>query len=76
MVAALGVTGDRRVILPLVEVLEDDEAYTEDVRATAAFGLGIVADKEKLSWRSRYSAGVNYTSAPPTLRGGGILNFL
>jgi HEAT repeat protein len=75
IVAALGVTGDRRVIDPLVAVLLDDDRYTEAVRATAAFGLGIVADKDLLPWRARYSAGVNYTSAPPTLLGAGILDY-
>jgi HEAT repeat protein len=76
IVAAMGVTGDRRVIIPLVEVLEDADRYTESVRSTAAFGLGIVADKDKLPWRSRYSANVNYASNPPTLQGGGILDVL
>ena len=60
IVAALGVTGDRRIIGPLSAIAADDDKYTDNVRTAAIVGLGNVADKDSLLWRARLSANVNY----------------
>ncbi len=76
IVAALGVSGDRRIIGPLSEIAADGDKYTDDVRTAAIVGLGNVADKDKLLWRAQLSENVNYRSGPTTFitPGGGILS--
>jgi len=77
IVAALGVTGDRRIIGPLSAVAADDDKYTNNVRTAAIVGLGNVADKDSLLWRALLSSNVNYRSLTTTflIPGDGILSF-
>ncbi len=76
IVAALGMTGDRRAIPRLVEILQDPDEYTDGVLVAAITGLGNIADKDRLLWRSVFSANANYTSTPTTLltAGQGLLD--
>lgn len=74
LISALGVSGDRAAIQTLVEVLADSDEYPEALAVAAVTGLGNLADKDKLLWRSLFTAGANYTSAPPTMFGGGVFD--
>ena len=77
IVASLGVSGDRRVIGPLVEVVRDDATYRDSVRAAAIVGLGNIADKDSILWRAQLSANANYRFGAITFMhpGTGILSF-
>ena len=76
--SALGLVGDRRHIVPLVETMSD-ESLTDLSRAFAGVALGGVADKESLPWNSILAAHGNYRAAVETLTsvaGTGILDIL
>lgn len=74
---AMGWTGDRRVVEPLLTMLQDEDAHDQK-RAQAALGLGRVADKDPLPWTARISTGINYFDGPASLtcsEGWGIIDF-
>ena len=75
--SALGYIGDRRTIIPLVNMLHD-ESITPLSRAFAAVALGGVADKEKLPWNSKIAVDMNYRASVETLTNQvtGILDIL
>ncbi len=71
---ALGQAGDARVVPRLVELLED-QGSSDLARAFAAYALGVVCEQDMLPWRWKYSCGVNYLAATPSLTGNrGILD--
>ncbi|MFT5286392.1 MAG: HEAT repeat protein [Planctomycetota bacterium] len=77
IVTALGVSGDRRVISPLVEVVRDDVKYRDAVRAAAIVGLGTIGDRRSLLWRTQFSANTNYRFGTTTFfqPNAGLLSF-
>ncbi len=78
LASALGAIGDSGSLEPLVAMLLDEDTYPP-ARGFAAVALGIMADREGLTWHSRFAAGLNYRASTPTLNdqeGTGILNIL
>jgi HEAT repeat protein len=64
--SALGSIGDVRAVLPLIELLDDEEEL-ELVRAFAADALGRIGDRNVLPWTSILSIDLNYRASTPTL---------
>jgi HEAT repeat protein len=64
--SALGSIGDVRAVLPLIEVL-GDEQEPDLVRAFAADALGRIGDRNVLPWTSILSIDLNYRASTPTL---------
>lgn len=56
--AALGSTGDRRAVEPILAVVQDETA-TDTARAFGAAALGGMADRHRLPWRVPYAEDVN-----------------
>lgn len=56
--AALGTTGDRRALEPLLALAEDKGA-TDSARAFACAALGGIADRHRLPWRVPYAEDAN-----------------
>ncbi len=63
---ALAFIGDRRTIMPLKDMLFDEQ-LTVLSRACAAKALGGVADKERLPWNSKIARNMNYRATVETL---------
>ncbi len=75
---ALAWTGDGRALAPLLSALHA-EGRTDAERSFVLDALGRIADKERVSWSSRLSSGLNYPAATQTLSdpwGLGILDAL
>jgi hypothetical protein len=76
--AALGLVGDANSVVPLVDML-GDENLTGAARGFAAVALGLVADKQDLPWNSVFSIDINYRATTSTLtgqNGTGLLDIL
>lgn len=75
---ALGFIGDRRSIVPLIEMLEDANG-TALARGFAAAALGNVCDMARLPWNAPIASNINYRAATESLTGlggRGILDIL
>jgi HEAT repeat protein len=75
---ALAWTGDGRALPALLGYMAATERVDAE-RALAIEALGWIADKERVIWDARISAGLNYVAAPQTLTdpwGLGILDTL
>ena len=76
LAAAIGRVSDSASILPLTRMVQDSE-QTLTAREHASIALGLVCDRDDLSWRSRLAENVNYAAWTPTLfdtAGKGVLN--
>ncbi|MFT7668325.1 MAG: HEAT repeat protein [Planctomycetota bacterium] len=70
LASALGFIGDSHSVEPLIQMLHDD-SITDRARGFAAASLGIVADKEKLPFNTKFSVDINYRANTSTLTGEG-----
>jgi HEAT repeat protein len=75
LASALGTISDARSLDLLTAMLESN-AISDRARGCAAAALGIVCDKEVLSWNSKISVGINYRANTTTLTGYGGTGFL
>ena len=76
LASALGRVSDSASVLPLAQ-MSLDERHTLTAREHASIALGLIADRDDLSWRSRLAQDVNFAAWTPTLfdtAGQGVLN--
>jgi HEAT repeat protein len=74
---AIGRTGDRRAIDPLIEMTRNEE-LTKLARAFVAAALGGIGDRSPLPWNLPLSRDANYAEPVDTLSNGatGVLDIL
>jgi HEAT repeat protein len=66
---ALGCTGDRAAIDPLLDCLFDRNDRQATAKAFAVVALGMIADQEPLPWNSHIARHLNYRANTETLTG-------
>jgi len=76
LAAAIGRVSDRSSVLSLSQLTADDDNNFK-VRLFASIALGLICDRDNLTWRSLLAEDVNYAAWTPTLfdsAGQGVLN--
>ncbi|MFT7484181.1 MAG: HEAT repeat protein [Candidatus Paceibacteria bacterium] len=76
IIAGIGLVGDKRVVEPLVSMLDDPEEL-EITRSFSSIALGVVCETERLPWTAAFANHVNYFAMTETLltgKGTGLLN--
>jgi len=76
LAAVIGRVADSASVLPLAQLVTED-SQTVATREYACIALGLIADRDDISWRSNFAKNVNYSAWTPTLfdsAGKGVLN--
>lgn len=76
LAAVIGRVADSASVLPLAQ-LTKDHSQTAATREYACIALGLISDRDDISWRSSLASDVNYAAWTPTLfdtAGRGVLN--